>query len=213
MTELALEATGNALVASLCRDDNAQAALCTQLLRFLSEGQPVSPARLAEALQLSPAEVEQTMRQLPNVEFDDQGRIVAAGLSLVPTPHQFRVNGHTLYTWCAIDTLMYPLVLQQTAQVASHCPVSGRVVRLTVTPDEVADLDPADTLVSVVVPEEDAARCDVRGVFCQHVHFLAGPAAGAAWRAAHPGTTLLSVTEGLGLAHRLAACRYRLAPR
>jgi alkylmercury lyase len=151
------------------------------------------------------------MQQLPNVECDGQGRIVAAGLSLVPTPHQFRVNGHTLYTWCAIDTLMYPLVLQQTAQVVSRCPVTGLMVRLSVTPEHVKDLDPADTLVSLVVPEASAARCDVRGVFCQHVHYLYGLAAGATWRAAHPGTTLLSVEESLGLVRRLAACRYRLA--
>jgi alkylmercury lyase len=213
MADTTLEATGDALVASLCRDDDARAALCTQLLRLLAEGLPVSPGQLAAALQLSRAQVDQALEQLPNVEFDEQGNVIAAGLSVAPTPHEFRVNGHTLYTWCAIDTLMYPLVLQRTAQVSSRCPVTGRAVRLTVTPDEVADLDPADTLVSVVVPEADAARCDVRSVFCQHVHFLAGPAAGAAWRTMHPGTALLSVAESLRLVHRLAACRYRLAPR
>jgi alkylmercury lyase len=211
-----LETISQRLTEGLCCDDDAQATLCTQLLRLLAEGQPVSPAQLAATLQLSRAVVDQTLKQVPNVEFDDQGRIIAAGLSQVPTPHQFRANGHTLYTWCAIDTLMYPLVLQRTAQVASRCPVTGRMVRLTVTPDEVTDLDPADTLVTVVIPEAAAARCDVRcdvrGVFCQHVHFLHGPAAGAIWRAAHPGTTLLSVAESLGLVRRLAACRYRLAP-
>jgi alkylmercury lyase len=90
--------------------------------------------------------------------------------------------------------------------------VTGRTVRLTVTPDELTGLDPADALISLIVPEEAAARCDVRAVFCQHVHFLAGSEAGATWRATHPESTLLPVEESLSLVRRLAACRYRLAP-
>ncbi len=212
MTEIALQATSTALIESLCCDDDARATLCTQLLRLLAHGRPVSPAQLAATLQESCAVVDQTLKQLPNVEFNDQGNIIASGLSLVPTPHQFRVNGRTLYTWCAIDTLMYPLVLQQTAQVSSHCPVTGRTVRLTVTPKHIADLDPVDAVVCVVVPDAAAARCDVRGVFCQHVHFLYGPPAGATWRAEHPGIALLPVEEAFGLTRLLAACRYRLPP-
>jgi alkylmercury lyase len=154
--------------------------------------------------------VETTLRRVSNVELDDQGAIVAAGLSLLPTPHQFLVNGHTLYTWCALDTLMYPLVLQQTAEVSSRCPVSGRTVRLTVTPQGVEEFDPVGALVSAVVPDTAAACCDVRSAFCRHVHFFAGADTGAAWRAAHPEAVLLSVVEAHGVARRLAQTRYRV---
>jgi len=211
MTEIGLAATSKALVESLCCDDDAQAILCTQLLRLLAEGQPVSPAQLAMALQLARAVVDQTLARLPNVEFDEQGSIIAAGLSLVPTSHQFRINGRTLYTWCAIDTLMYPLVLQQTAQVASRCPVTGRTVRLTVTPKRIEEADPTDALVSIVVPTTADASCDVRGAFCRHVHFFAGADAGGVWRAAHPEVTLLSVGDTYAMARLLARTRYRPA--
>lgn len=204
-----VETIGQALAAGLCRDDDACATLCVQLLRLLAEGRPVSRDRLAAALGSSLAMVDMTLRQVPNVEVDERGDIVAAGLSLLATPHQFQVNGHALYTWCALDTLMYPAVLGQSARVASRCPVSGIWVRLTVTPDGIADLDPADALVSIVVPNAAAACSDVRGAFCQHVHFFAGPGAGAAWRAAHPEAVLQPVEEAYAVARLLAQTRYR----
>src|SRR5262249_45876982 len=149
------------------------------------DGQPVSRERLATALGVARDVVDATLRRIPNVEFDHQGRIVASGLSLLPTPHHFQVNGQALYTWCALDTLMYPVVLGQSAQVASRCPVSGAWVQLTVKPERVEALDPVDTRVSVVVPDAAAACCDVRGAFCQHVHFFARAEAGATRRATH----------------------------
>jgi alkylmercury lyase len=210
MTGATLEATSKALVESLCREDDTLAIFCTRLLRLLAEGRPVSRAHLAAALEVSREAVDTALQQLPNLEFDGQGNIIGSGLSLLPTPHQFRVNGRTLHTWCALDSLLYPIVLGQRAYITSPCPVTGRTVRLTVTPDEVADLDPADTLVSLVAPEASAACADVRDAFCQHVHFFAGPEAGATWRTAHPETTLVSVEEAYAMARLLAQTRYRI---
>jgi alkylmercury lyase len=209
MSTYAAEAIGQALTDSLCRDDDACAALCVQLLRLLAHGQPVSRERLAAALGVAREAVDATLPQIPNVEVDGRGDIVSAGLSLLPTPHRFQVNGHALYTWCALDTLLYPLVLQRTAQVSSPCPVSGITIRLTVTPERIAHLDPPGALVSIVVRDASAACCDVRGAFCDHVHFFAGAEAGATWRAAHPEAMLVSVEEAYDLAHLLAPTRYR----
>jgi alkylmercury lyase len=200
-----------ALVAGLCRDDDMLATFCTHLVQLLGDGQPVARARLAAAHGVPLADVDAVLKRLPYVEFDGHGNIIAAGLSLVPTSHQFQVNGRTLYTWCALDTLMYPVVLQQAARVSSRCPVSGREVRLTLTPEYIVDCDPVDALMSLVVPEAEAACCDVRGAFCRHVHFLGGPAAGVRWRATHPETVILSVAEAFDVARYLAACRYRPA--
>ncbi len=210
MTGVTMEDIGARLATGLCRKDDTCATLCVQLLRLLAEGQPVSRDRLAAALGLARADVDATLRQVPNVEVDADGRIVASGLSLLPTPHQFHVNGHDLYTWCALDTLMYPVVIGQRAHVTSCCPVSGVPVRLTVTPERVEELDPPHALVSIVVPDAAAACCDVRGAFCQHVSFFAGADAGAVWRAAHPEITLLSVEDAYAVAHHLARTRYRL---
>jgi alkylmercury lyase len=211
MTAPTVNTIGQALADGLCRDDDACAALCVQLLRLLADGQPVSREHLATPLGVARDVLDATLRRIPNVAFDQRGRIVAAGLSLLPTPHHFEVNGHALYTWCALDTLMYPVVLGQSAHVASRCPISGAWVQLTVTPERVEDLDPVDTQVSVVVPDAAAACCDVRGAFCQHVHFFAGAEAGATWRATHPEAVLLSVEEAFAVARLLARTRYRTA--
>jgi alkylmercury lyase len=210
MSASEVEAINQALAERLCCDDDTLAVLCTRLLRLLAEGRPVPRAHLAAALGVSRDEVDATLRQLPNLELDGQGDIIGSGLSLLPTPHQFQAKGRTLYTWCALDTLLYPIVLGQSAQITSPCPVSGVPVRLTVTPERIARLDPAGALVSVVVPDAAAACADVRGAFCRHVHFFAGPDAGAMWRAAHPEATLVSVEEAYAMARLLAQTRYRI---
>jgi alkylmercury lyase len=210
MTVAELEAISLRLADGLCCDD-AAGALCTPLLRLLAGGRPVSREQLAAAVQITRAEVDRALCQFPDTEFDDQGDIIAAGLSQLPTPHQFHLNGHKLYTWCALDTLMYPVALQQRAQVASRCPVSGATVRLTVTPEGVEQLDPSGALVSIVVPDVAAMRCDTRGVFCEQVHFFAGAEAGASWRATHPEAVLLSVDDAHAVARLVAQKRYRTA--
>lgn len=209
MTVSEVGAIGQALADSLCCNDDTLAAFCTRLLRLLAEGRPVPRAHLAAALEVSRDAVDTALQQLPNQEVDGEGNIIGSGLSLLPTPHQFQANGRTLYTWCALDTLLYPIVLGQSAHITSPCPVSGVLVRLTVTPERIAQLDPVDALVSAVVSDVAAACADVRGAFCRHVHFFAGPDAGATWRAAHPETMLVSVEEAYALARRLAQTRYQ----
>jgi hypothetical protein len=51
-------------------------------------------------------------------------------------------------------------------------------VRLTVTPERIVQLVPAAALVSFGVPDTSAACCDVRGAFCNRVHFFSDQ-----WRA------------------------------
>ena len=208
MTASELEAIAQALASSLPSDE---VALRAPLLRLLANGRPVPREQLAAALHLSHDELDAALSRIPNVEYDAQGNIVASGLSLLPASHQFRVHGQELYTWCALDTLIFPVVLQQSAQVASRCPITGRMVQLTVTPERIAQLDPADALVSLVIPDASAACCDVRGAFCNHVHFLGGHDAGASWQAAHPEAMLLSVDDAYTVGRVVAQKGFRAA--
>src|SRR5262245_9634713 len=86
-------------------------ALCCALLPLLAEGQPVAPQRLAEVLGRPHPEVMAALRQLPGIEWDGHSNIAGAGLTLRPTPHRFAVDGRMLYTWCALDALMFPSLL------------------------------------------------------------------------------------------------------
>ena len=204
----AFDATAQALADALCGND---AHICLHLVRLLAEGHPLPRERLAAALGVPAAEVEALLAHVPDAVFDHQGHVIAYGLSLTPTPHRFRVNGRDLYTWCALDALMYPVALGQDAEVTSRCPVSGATIRLTVTPETIERVDPATAVVSIVTPVSAAACCNVRDAFCRHVHFLRGPEEATTWQAAHPEARLLTVHDAYALARLLAQRRYRTA--
>lgn len=172
------------------------------LLRRLATGYPVSLDDLAETAGRSRDEVRDGLAALPDTEYDEHGRVVGHGLTLRETPHRFTVAGRQLYTWCALDTLIFPTMLDQPAQVVSPTPGSGDPVRLQVHPTAgVTALDPTTAVVSVLVPD----RSDrVRAAFCDQVHFFATPTAAQDWLIDHPGGTILPVAEAFELGHRLA---------
>jgi alkylmercury lyase len=169
--------------------------LFDQLVQLLAQGRPVAPDRLASALQRPLDETLAILREHPEVEYDARGDIVGSGLTLNPTPHRFQVEDRTLFTWCAMDTLMYPVSLALTAQVTSPCPRTGRTVQLTVTPNQILDLDPPGVVVSVNIPEASACCGNVREDVCQHGHFFASRQAAMPWQETHPHTVILSVEK------------------
>jgi alkylmercury lyase len=165
------------------------------LLQLLAQGQPVSPERLALALLRPLDEVLTVLDAHPELEHDAHGNIVGSGLTLLPTPHQFQVDDQTLFTWCAMDTLFYPVRLKCVACVASRCPTTGLAVRLTVTPDQTLDLEPPTAVISLNIP--DAVTCceNVREDVCNYSHFFVSQEAAATWLAAHPHAMILPVAE------------------
>jgi len=88
------------------------------------------------------------------------------GLGFLSTRHQFHLGEKTLYTWCALDTLAFPALLGRTARVISSCPVTGKEIRLTVTPEAITDLEPAGAVASVRLPGEDTDLCHVQEDIC-----------------------------------------------
>ncbi len=181
-------------------------ALYRELILLLAEGQPVSPERVAGVLGLTREEALEILRQRPSIEWDEAGNIVGAGLTLRPTPHRFKLTDRTLFTWCALDSLMFPGLVGQTVQVESPCAATGRPVRVTVTPEGVEQVEPPEAVVSVVAPE---ASPDVRRVFCDYVNFFHSSEAAAGWLADHPGATTLPVSEAYVLGRRLTESVFR----
>ena len=183
-------------------------ALYRELIILLAEGQPVSPEHIASVLGLAPEEALEILRQRPSIEWDEAGNIVGAGLTLRPTPHRFKLKDCTLFTWCPLDSLMFPGLVGQTVQVESPCASTGRPVRVTVTPEGVKQVEPPDAVVSLVAPE---ASPDVRRVFCDYVNFFhsAEAAARVAWLAEHPGATTLPIAEAYQLGRRLTESVFR----
>jgi alkylmercury lyase len=184
---------------------NHRQPLYRALLRVLATGRPASADGLAEALGISGEEVRSSLKTFQDIQYDATGNVVAAGLSLVPTPHRLWLDHQALFAWCALDTLMYPVLLHQTAQVESPCPVTGTIIRLTVTPTQIVDLDPPSAVVSIVVPTCSTESCSTRGEFCNLVHFFSSAEAAGSWKVSQPQGYLVSVAEAYQLGRALVS--------
>jgi hypothetical protein len=163
-------------------------------VRLLARGAPVALAEIADE-----AGVEVTdLIDAPaghDIEYDDEHRIVGWGLTLIPTPHAFVVDGQCLYTWCAADTLLFPAIIGRPAQIESLCPTTDTVIRVTVDPQSgVTNLSPVTAVISIPnAVELDSAR--VRASCCAPGRFFATAEAAADWLVEHPTGTVLPVAD------------------
>jgi len=168
--------------------------LCHALIGLLAAGQPLSCDDLVHITGLPLGDLTESLARM-DLDYDEAGRVIGAGLTLRPTPHRFEIGGRQLFTWCALDALMYPCLLGETVRVESPCRVSSQPVRVTVTPSGVAAVDPSDAVVSLVLPQPGQPP---RQAFCGEVHFL---------------RLLRSHKAGWPNAHWRRSCRSRLLMR
>lgn len=175
--------------------------LFAALLRALVNGRPVTPQALAAIVGWPVPRVTTALQQAPGTEYDSNGNIVGYGLTLRETQHVFEIGDQRLYTWCALDTLMFPVLLGQSARVISRCASTGAPIFLTVAPDKVLAVEPAGATVSLVQPD---ASTDIRRSFCCHVNFFASAAAGDSWVSQHEGGKVLTVADAFEVGQELA---------
>lgn len=181
---------------------------CRELVRLLTSGYPITRTHLATDLQMTAEQVAEVLACLSDLEVDRSGNIVGWGLTLVPTSHRFQVHGKSLYTWCALDALTYPVLLHLPARVESFCPVSGTEVSLSVTPTGIRDLAPPGAVVSLVIPVQgQSCTCD-RGFFCAQGHFFSSRRDAAVWQGARPDGRILSVEDAYRLGKLVVRYRY-----
>lgn len=171
--------------------------LLPHAIRLLADGEPVALDQLASAAGWSVEDVEAALSAQASAEHDEQGRLVGFALTLRPTTHRFTVDGRTLFTWCASDTLMLPVMLGRPALVESTCPQTGRPIRIELTPDRVERVDPPEAVMTAVRPRGQLT--DVRSTTCDHGHFFSSLAATAAWADAHPDGHIYAVEEAFRL--------------
>lgn len=126
-------------------------------------------------------------------------RELAKGITLRKTPHIFAVDGRTLYTWCAVDALMFPAVIGKTARVQSRCLETGAFISLTSTPYEIRDMSPSAASVSLVIPNRR-----IRTSFCCHVHFFVSDEAGRRHVAGQEGVKVVSVATAFAIGQKVA---------
>jgi alkylmercury lyase len=196
-----LEEVAQAVAAAAPELDAVGRRIFVQTFRLVARGEPVSPAEIAQAAGVARQRAEESLHSWPLAFWDDQDRIVGFwGLAIRPLKptHSMAMDGRTVYGWCAWDTLFIPEILNTEIHVKSTDPQNGETVQLTVTPDEVKEVHPRETMVSFLLPV-GPVRSDVVQSFCHFVHFFSSPESGQRWIADHPGTFLLTVEEAFEL--------------
>ena len=165
-----------------------QSLYLLKLMKLLLYGRPVPPERIASALQVSQDEVSVLLQA---AERDKEGNVVGMGLSLVPTPHVYRIDGRQFYVWCAADAIMFSLFFKTNAVIESPDPISGEKVRLVATPEGVQELKPDTAVVSHVSATESIEN--VRAWFCDVTHFFASAETASRYVSQHPGLLIMPV--------------------
>lgn len=170
-------------------------------LRLLAQGEPVSVDRLAEAMGWPTQTVRAALQEDPAVEWDAAGRVIGWGLTLRPTAFRLEWGGHSVWAWCALDTLLFPIVLGREARVEARCARSGQPIRFTVSPEGIREIHPPEAVLVLAAPR---AGGDIRAAFCARTVFLATPALfePGPWE---PVRALLSLPEAFRLAQRIRA--------
>lgn len=208
MNQPSLDLLATHLAAQL---DCTQDVACQQILRGLAEtGQPLAPMDVASRLQIRLESLATYLAHAPDMEFDNEGNIVGWGITLVPTQHQFWVKGHSLFTWCAFDTVLFPALLQTQARIQSMCEITGQPITFLATPEGITCCTPATSVLSLILP---SARCEcVRGTFCAQSHFFQTKEAALPWITLHPEAMLLSIEEAAALGRLTARIRSGSSP-
>ena len=176
--------------------DPPQQRLALATFRLLGEGTPFAERELADRAGLPPGEVASDLERLPTLQRDERGRVVAyGGLTLKPTSHALEVDGRTLHTWCALDTLFLPELLGRRARVRSTSPASGEVISLEVDAAGVSDVAPQGAVMTLHGVGGFELE-DVVGTYCRYVHFFASEDEARAWAKRSEGTYVVSIAEG-----------------
>jgi len=182
------------------------ARIAVAIYRALATGSPLAPTQLESLTSASgvPADLVR-VAAARWLELDEAGSLTGfGGLTLRPTQHRLILDGKDFYLWCALDGFLVAHVLGQPVRIETLCPATGTPIEVAVSREGVEHLAPSDAVMSVMVPESNAA-CSVsetRRGFCDFVSFYRSEQV-AFESMKRPGTTVVTMDQGFALARLL----------
>jgi len=174
--------------------------------RELAKGQPLTAGRvdeIAASLGIAREDAHEFLKGVAERDSDDN-IIGVVGLSLNQDwAHKFYVNGTSLRTWCAWDSLFITPLLNQRVTIESNSPDTKEKVRLVVGPAGIEESEPPDAVVTIVAldpKKHDLSTIEsVWGNFCHLVYFFASRDDAERWAAGREDIVILTVEEAYEL--------------
>ncbi len=182
-----------------------------QLLEELTKGEPVSRKHASEVLGVPGEKIDKMFMAIDAAggQLDDQGDFIGMALTLKPTRHSFRVNGNDMYAWCSLDTILLPGILEAEGEIESKDPVTGETIRLTVTADQVVEVEPAGAVTSIFIPGKTPSETkDGESVVgadsevCTSMLFYASRETAEEALENYPNIAIFTIEEAFNLAHK-----------
>ncbi len=162
-----------------------------KVMTLIAKGRPVPVGDVAESLGISQEDAKAWLAKF-GAELDEEGNLLGLGLTSVPTPHTFEVDGHNFYAWCAGDTLIFPAILGKSARVESTDPISGAKIRLIAMPQGVQEIEPGT---AVLTWPKFADSSDIRGTVCYPSLWFASRETAQEYASKNGGVTIRTPEE------------------
>jgi alkylmercury lyase len=177
--------------------------LLRQVFPLLALGKPLPISTIVEVSGSSRQKVEEALR-LGRAGCDSDGQVIGlSGLVLTPTMHRIEIDGVTLFGCCAVLSQLAPSLVGKPATIESVDPVSRRVVKVTVTPEEITAIDPPEAVGSLIVTDPKGVNEDVAANFCSHVHHFSSAQSAGEFVAADSRRYVVEMRELHGTARLL----------
>jgi len=96
-----------------------------KIYQLLSKKIHPNQEMLAAELPYSVYQIKAVLDKIKSLVYMAEGNIIGfAGLTTHPMPHSIQIDGITTYTWCALDALFIPELLDKKTLVRSSDPVT-----------------------------------------------------------------------------------------
>ncbi len=171
------------------------------ILRTIRKEEAITTSQLGKILNLDEKKLERLL-SMAGADFDNQGRLIGLGITRQPTPHRYVVDGEVFYTWCAPDTLIFPILLEETVQVESIDPKSKDKITATITPRGVRNVKPSSTVISWLPRLSESQLTEgktIKSTTCIFGHYFANRENATRWVGEHVppdrNSTILTLDE------------------
>lgn len=181
----------NSMLSEIQLDDPS---FMVNVQKELLKGNPLLKTKYYELIDVTKEKADSLLELFG--ELNKNGEITAfLGLSLTPTNHRFIVQGKTLYTWCALDAILFTEWQDVSSQIIFQDPIDNSLIELNIECNYLMSSNPYPIFLSWV---EKMDTCNIKGSFCNHVSFFSSEQTAKKWLDNNPSGKILTLEDLFG---------------